>query len=117
MLVMAKNVWNQKWVRLKRLSKGGQGLTYRARRLEDSEHDEGAYVLKELKDQRDPERRARMYQEVANLRILEGEGIAHYVDANAERFKEDEDLYLVTEYIPGPTLAEFVKDSPQEMHL
>lgn len=92
-------------------SEGGQGHTYYARHATASNGD-ATHVLKDLKRQNDPERRSRMYQEVANLRILEHPGVAKYADANAQDYAEDIELYLVTELIPGKSLAEFVGRSP-----
>ena len=82
--------WKTNWVKGKHLGKGGQGLTYMARRnLPESAED---FVLKELIHQTDKESRARMHQEVANLRKLNYDGVAKYVDSNFERYKEDEEL-------------------------
>jgi serine/threonine protein kinase len=109
---MRRDVWREKWVKGAILSaEGGQGWTYLATRV-GSPDEQPCYVLKDLKRQQDGERRSRMYQEVANLMVLEHPGIAKCVDSNAEHFRDDEELYLVTEYIPGQSLQEFVSDTP-----
>src|SRR6185436_2771514 len=64
----------------------------------------GRFALKVLKDQSSPERRARMLQEVTNLRLLEHPNVARHVDSNAEAFKEEIELYLVTEFVEGHEL-------------
>lgn len=49
-----------------------------------------------------------MYQEVANLKKLSCPGVAKFIDSNAEHYQEDQELYLVMEYIPGRHLGDFV---------
>lgn len=102
---MQKDIWRSNWVKLAPLGKGGQGFTYLARR-KDSTAESATHVLKELKLQKDEERRARMYQEVASLRILDHPLVAKFAESNAERFQEDEELFLVTEFIPGPNVLD-----------
>lgn len=100
--------WELKWRRFDQLGKGGQGTSFYAQKA-DERTDAQTYVLKVLNRQNDDERRGRFYREVATLRTLHHEGIASLIDSNAEYFEnKEQDLYLVTEFIPGPTLEEHV---------
>jgi serine/threonine protein kinase len=85
---MAREPWSDVWVKGKHLGKGGQGLTYMARRAAANSKDD--FVLKLLIRQEDQERRARFYQEVCNLRSLDHPNLAKYADSNTERYKQDE---------------------------
>jgi serine/threonine protein kinase len=114
---MAKRPWDDRWVRVEHLSGGGQGLTYLARASTDPPDKEPQYVLKELKNQKDPERRARMYQEVAQLRVLQHSNIAKYVDSNADRFETDEPLFLVMERVFGQPLSKVADGRPQPLEV
>ncbi len=50
-----------------------------------------------------------MYREVAAYQTLQSESVPRVVDTNVERFDDlSYKMYLVTEYITGPTLAEYV---------
>ena len=109
---MQKNQWADKWKKGDHLSVGGHGITYLARR-KDAPTDDYDHVLKILRDQRDTERRSRMFQEVANLRILDHEGVAKCVDSNTDHFEDEEvELFMVTEYIEGSDLQELVENDP-----
>jgi serine/threonine-protein kinase len=109
---MAKSKpWIEKWVERDLLSEGGgQGrifLVERADGLGQGTHS----VLKVLKRQEDAERRSRMHREVAALQSLDHPGVPKCLDSNAYRFRDTAiPLYIVTDYIPGPTLAEFAGD-------
>jgi serine/threonine-protein kinase len=107
---MMRETWRATWVKGAHLGKGGQGLTYMTRQNRPDSKDE--YVLKLLVRQDDRERRARMHQEVANLKRLDHPNVSKYIDSNFERYHEDEELYLVTEFIPGPNLADFATTQP-----
>lgn len=50
-----------------------------------------------------------MATEASSLKLLDHPLIAKYVDSNADICDRDSDLYLVTEYIQGPTLEEYIK--------
>jgi serine/threonine protein kinase len=103
---MKTEVWKSKWRKLEHIGSGGQGRTYKVSRI-DLPDDHTVYVLKELVRQNDVERRARMFQEVEHLRKLNHPRIAKLIESNAHRYTEDEELYLVMEYIPGPHLRDF----------
>jgi eukaryotic-like serine/threonine-protein kinase len=103
---MSKNkTWEEKWEKGDRIGKGGQGLTYFAHEISS----ESTFAIKFLKEQKVSERRERMFIEVSALKILNHPSIPKHVDSNEEYFKDDRhELYLVSEYIAGPTLEEFI---------
>lgn len=77
----------------------------------DTQDETVKYVLKLLNNQKDPERRARMYREVAALRTLFHPNVPKYVDGNTDEFENpDVLLYFVTHYIPGSTLEERINE-------
>lgn len=110
--------WERNWIvaEASQIRGGGQGTT----RIVHHRGDDAkrSYVLKLLNRQRDPERRRRMYREVASLRTLDHPGIPKLIESNVKQFADlDVPLYFVQEFIPGRTLEEFVsKDrvSPTE---
>ncbi len=56
-----------------------------------------------------------MRGEVANLEVVEGPGVCRVVDSNAGHFRSDVPLFLVMDYVPGPTLAEYTRATPQAL--
>jgi eukaryotic-like serine/threonine-protein kinase len=103
---MAKYPYEHKWTKGDPIGKGGQGLTYSSQLKGE---DVGLYALKILKEQRNQERRGRMFMEVAALRALQHPNIPKYFDSNADEFENNQvDLYLVTEYVSGLTLQDFI---------
>jgi len=106
---MAKDSYKQSWIKGDGIGKGGQGLTYLTKRITD---DGVQYALKLLKEQKNAERRERMYVEVASLKTLQHFRIPKYIDSNADQYLNiEEDLFLVTEFVPGPTLEGHVDSS------
>jgi serine/threonine protein kinase len=105
--------WTEKWTELKPLGGGGQGDTL----LVCSKTDEKKLgVLKLLKSvkAKDPKARRRMYQEVANLKILRSAGgkVPEILDGNTEIFENLETpMFFVMEYIQGRMLADLVAES------
>lgn len=86
------------------MSSGGQGTTLLCHRKDDKET---ISAIKVLNKQKDSNRRARMYREAAALSTLDHKNICRLIDTNAEYYKDIEyDLFISTEYIPGPTLSE-----------
>ena len=76
--------------------------------------DGGLGALKTLHPahQRNTERRFRMQQEVLALSVL-GSGVPRLFESNVEQWKDkDVPLYVVMEWIPGPTLAEAIARCP-----
>jgi serine/threonine-protein kinase len=98
------------------LGKGGQGTSYLTERLGVDGEPGKKYVLKILNSQGDPDRRARMFREVAALETLNHPGIPKVVETNADEYKDQQQaLYLVTEFIPGPTLEQHIDRSPIDL--
>lgn len=88
------------------IGKGGQGLTYFANDISEPEK---KYVIKFLKEQKNKERRERMFLEVSALKVLIHPNIPKLIDSNEDKYQEiNHDLYLVADYIPGPTLQEYI---------
>jgi serine/threonine protein kinase len=104
---MPKNKpWTARWRELSRLGQGGHGTATLVEPL-DSSVPEGQYVLKVQHSPNDLERRARMYREVVALETLNHPGVQRVIESNAKNFADvQQRLYLVTEYIEGPTLEE-----------
>ncbi|NER07952.1 MAG: protein kinase [Okeania sp. SIO3C4] len=109
---MSKNnskPWNENWKIIENISEGGQGQTYLIKPKNNS-FPANQYVLKKLKRQNDFERRSRMRREVVALETIDCSGIPKLIDSNSELFKNlDIPLYLVTEFIPGDTLSDYIK--------
>jgi serine/threonine protein kinase len=101
--------YSEKWAQQEKLGSGGQATTFK------TESKDGTLMgaLKILSRQKDPERRARMYRETVALETLVHSQIPKMLDSNASCFKDlSYSLYMVTEYIPGGTLAENAKSKP-----
>lgn len=100
-----KKPWADTWSFVDELGSGGQGATSLVKSKDGT-----LGALKILHKQNDPERRARMYLETSSLRVLEHPQIPRLLDTNAEEFKGDAKLYLVTEFIAGGTLGDVVSE-------
>ena len=97
--------WETRWNRGDRIGKGGQGVTYFASDKNTGE----TFAIKFLKEQKELERRERMFIEVSALKILNHTSIPRLIDSNEENFKDEQyELFLVSEFVPGPTLEEFI---------
>ncbi len=101
--------WNENWKIIKQIGSGGQGQTFLVKPRKDV-FLSNQYVLKKLIKQDDNERRGRMYREVAALETLNHSGIPKIFDSNSELFDSDTPLYMVTEFVPGATLSEVIKE-------
>lgn len=107
--------WDENWEFLKKISSGGQGQTSLVQSKNPSDTP-GQYVLKILNRQNDIERRGRMYREVAALNTLKHFGIPKIIDSNSRFFNDlDIPLYMVSEFIPGKTLYETVKENSMNL--
>ncbi|MDX5317935.1 MAG: serine/threonine protein kinase, partial [Actinomycetes bacterium] len=86
---------------VRRIGSGGMGTVYEALDAEDR-----AVALKLLHPQisHDPSARARLAREVDLLHRVRGKGVARVLDAEVE----DDEAFVVTELIDGPTLEEDV---------
>jgi serine/threonine protein kinase len=99
--------WQERWHPRGELEGGGQGEARIVSRGDGSS--DTKYFLKILKHQNDPERRRRMYREVAAYQTLEHPRIPKFVESNAAEYAElSFKLYMVTELVPGMTLSEYM---------
>ena len=85
---------------------GGQGLT---RKVQARDGSGLVAVLKTLKQARDPDRRGRMHREAEALRTLSHSGIPGLLDSNTAAFKDKTPLYMVIDFVDGPTLGKLVE--------
>jgi eukaryotic-like serine/threonine-protein kinase len=97
--------WLGHWDVVKSLGEGGQGTTS----VVHSKLDGSKAVLKILKKQNDRDRRRRMHREAEALRTLSHPAIPKLRDSNTGEFEGTTPLFMVIEYIEGPTLEEQVK--------
>ncbi len=104
--VGAMNPWEPAWEKIAPLDAGGQATTHEVRRRGAGTRG----VLKLLNRQKDPERRARFHREAAALETLQLEGVPRVLDHNADKWREEDKLFIVMEYIEGPTLAKAVSE-------
>lgn len=88
---------------IERIGTGGMGTVYRAL------NGDGVWVAVKILHpaiSADPQARARLAREVATMRRVHGAGVAELLDAEVE----DDDAFVVTELIDGPTLYEDVRE-------
>jgi eukaryotic-like serine/threonine-protein kinase len=106
----AKNKpWKGRWRELRLLGRGGQGTATLVEPF-DAGLPACQYVLKLLNSQNDTDRRGRMYREVAALCTLDHPSVPRVIDSNVDEYKDlRQFLYLVTEFINGPTLEERIE--------
>jgi serine/threonine-protein kinase len=76
-----------------------------------------SFVLKKLKNQKDPERRKRMHREVAALSTLDCPGIPRLIESNSDQFYSDVPLYMIGEFIEGKTLSQFLEYPAKPMEI
>lgn len=102
--------WKEHWSEISEAPGGGQADTKLVRRK--GSDDPTTYFLKILRKQNESERRARMYREISAYRTLQHPAIPRLIDTNSYRYDDlNYKLYLVTEYISGMTLKDFMKRS------
>lgn len=100
--------WDENWIIGTLLGEGGQGKTFNATRKNNGT---SHFAIKFLKSQKDSERRGRMYVETTVLKVLNHNSIPRVVDSNELDYdKADVDLFLVTEFINGSNLSDFVNN-------
>jgi serine/threonine protein kinase len=110
---MCTNPWESRWELFGgSVGQGGQGV---AQRVRDKAQRNLEGVLKTLKKgkERDLKARSRMHREATNLAIVaeNGGSVPRLLDpGNTAQFADVEaPLYFVMEFIPGETLADFIK--------
>lgn len=106
---MGEPTWKTRWTVLREMAPGDTCCTFLVRRGAANGHAAESFVLKRLREQDSPERRAIMCHEVAALQTLDHPGVARHVESNAVGLGlgAGEDLYLVREYIEGKDLEAF----------
>lgn len=99
--------WELTWTGHEKLGQGGQGVTQRVKHKET-----GAIgCLKLLSKQKDTERRLRFFREAAAYDTCVHPLIPRLLASNAHNHADsDYKLFLVTEFIPGPTLAKRIEE-------
>ena len=96
--------FKERWTVQRSAGSGGQGRGYVVNQARDLAAK--TFFLKELKDQKNPQRRARMFREAAALESYAHHRIPHFVESNAQLHGDSSaKLYLVTEFIPGEMLS------------
>lgn len=102
--------WMRRWARVSDGEGGGQSDT---KLVTDRAGLSGPFFLKILRSQNDPNRRRRMFREVAAYKTLTHRGIPKLIDSNADHYDDlAYKLYLVTEYVEGTTLEERITSAP-----
>lgn len=87
---------------LGRIGAGGMGIVYRAHDADG--HDVAIKLLRhEISD--DPRARERLAREVAAQKLVRNDNIVRILDAELE----SSDAFVVTEFVPGPTLEDAVR--------
>ena len=101
--------WADGWTTEKTLEGGAQGRAWRARRNCDGR----VAFLKEIKQTRDSERRARFFREATAYDTIKAPGIPRLIESNAHRWETPEVTpYIATEFIEGPTLRRWREAEP-----
>jgi len=103
--------WEDKWEDIVDLGQGGQGITVK---VKAKQSDAKIGVLKKLKNNKSLQARRRMYQEVANLRIVANAGgrVPRVFDDNTACFEDESvKLYFVMEFINETTLDQYVQEN------
>ena len=96
-----EKLWEASWTIESQLGKGGQGTTSAVR----SKTDGKPGVLKVLRNQKSAQARARMCQEVVNLRVLHTSGamVPAVYESNTDSFEDIEtDLYGLPRFVDDP---------------
>lgn len=97
--------WNESWVGERELNSGGQAA---AKLVRNKATGQIAFA-KILSRQGDMERRARFFREATTYATTKHQLIPELLESNAQHYEDSEyKLYLVTEFIEGLTLSEYV---------
>ena len=101
--------WMTKWKEDARTEaqRGGQGVVRRVHHLHGGEFGALKELLSDAKES--SERRQRMKKEAIGLQRAQGIGIPRVLDSNAQSAADDEDLFIVMEWIDGQALHRFMK--------
>ncbi|TBZ41641.1 hypothetical protein E0H47_10145 [Rhizobium leguminosarum bv. viciae] len=103
--------WKAAWEEVPaiKMDGGGQGDVRRVRRK--GTPDGVTYVLKELRDNKNPERRARMRREIATGETMSHPSTPRVIDHNTDEYLDPNvSLFAVFEFIDGRTIARHYED-------
>jgi serine/threonine protein kinase len=103
--------WDANWEVGERLGKGGQGLTHLTTRKDSTAT---TAAIKTLRNNKDAQARGRMHREVASLEVLwsAGGAVPNVLDHNTHDYQDTtKELFVVMEYVPGPTLREAITEN------
>ena len=90
---------------------GGQGYVQKVRHIGDGRV--GALKLLHGEASKQTERRFRFLTEVGGLRAMAGDGVPRVLEANENQWEsKNVELYLVMDFIVGPTMAQLVQLAP-----
>lgn len=93
---------------------GGQGYVQKVRHRTNGRI--GALKRLHGKASTQTERRYRLLTEVGGLRAMSGNGVPHVLESNEDEWEnKDVELYLVMEFVEGPTMAELVQTAPPSL--
>lgn len=98
---------NWKEVANAEIQRGGQGVVLRVNRIDGTEL--GALKELRLDVPKSSERRQRMKKEVIGLRRAQGAGVPRILDSNTGTAADEDDLFIVMEWIEGQALQRFVQ--------
>ena len=100
--------WAERWDSVRDLPGGGQGDA-KVVKAKDQTNSQVRF-LKVLRQQNELDRRKRMFREVSSYGTLDHPLIPKLIDTNVEVFADlNYKLYLVTEFIEGVALGDFVR--------
>lgn len=106
--------WEDEWIFVENIGDGGQGTTKKVRNRATN----AIACMKTLNKWKIPERRARLFREATAYATCDHACMPRLVQSNAQ-MHEDESvkLYLLTEFIEGTTLWDFIQESgPISLH-
>jgi serine/threonine protein kinase len=90
---------------------GGQGYVQKVHHISDGR--DGALKRLHGEASMQTERRYRFLTEVGGLRAMAGNGVPRVLEANENQWEnKNVELYVVMEFIDGPTMAELVQSAP-----
>lgn len=102
------DIINDRWKVIKSIASGGQGEVFKV--IDINTNKLGA--LKFLKNQKDLERRTRMFREITNVQKLDDGHLMKILDSNKSGYKDvDSKLFYVSEFIDGITLETYVEEN------
>jgi len=102
--------WKENWITEQELNSGGQATA----KLVKNKVNEKVAFLKILSRQDNMERRSRFFREATAYATIEHNSIPSLIESNAHRYQDSEyKLYLITEYIEGLTLTEYMAKHDQ----